>query len=330
MLILSGCSRSGSSFLASDSEGTTPSTPSSGCPTNYTEIPANVALGTSTFCVAQYEMKASLNDGTPVFDAYTSALDPSLHKPDSRPNGIPWVRITHSDAQLECASLGTGYSLITAAQWAALARDAESVTSNWDNGGVGTGKLYTAHSDSTTSATAIADGLAVTGSALLSAGTGVDHYAGTGNSSNDAWGSGKEQRRTLYLTSGEVVWDLAGNAREKVAIDSAGSTLSYTGPATSNYFDPQSATVSSMVNTIAISGGGTFDLNWLTPTSASQTHVANAVGQIYILSNVRTGRVLTRGGNFSSGNSPGLYAADLDSDAVNVSSSAGFRCVYVP
>lgn len=85
------------------------------CPTHFIKVPANTALGTSDFCLAKFEMKASLNDGTAVFDGNNNGtpLDTSLHKPESRPDGIPWVRITLAQAAAECARLGTGYHLST-------------------------------------------------------------------------------------------------------------------------------------------------------------------------------------------------------------------------
>lgn len=297
------------------------------CPSHFAMVPANATLGTSAFCIAQYEMKAETNAGSDVFDSYTVGLDETLHKPESRPGGLPWVRITQANAMLECASLGAEYSLITAPQWAAVSRNIESVASNWSSGVVGTGTLYTNHSDNAASGTAIADGHAVAGSLLLSAGDGSDPYVGTGNASGDAWGAGKEQRRTLTLSTGEVVWDLAGNARDKVAIDSAGSSLSFTGPGVSNFFDPNSATISSAVSTMIVSGGGTFSLNWLTPATGGLSNAVNSIGRIYIQSNGRVGKLLSRGGNFSPANSPGIFAGDLDNDAGNVSSSASFRCV---
>lgn len=275
-------------------------------------------------------MKVSTNAGAPVNNTYTSTLDPAAHKPDSRPEGLPWVRITHAQALAECASLGTGYHLITAAEWAAVTRNAESVAANWSGNNVGSGGLYRGHSDGAVSGTAVADGYSVAGTLLLSAGDGTDPYVGTGNTSSQAWGSGKEQKRTMLLSTGMAVWDLGGNARERVDIDGLGGTINYTGPATDNFYEAQSPETTAMVSSIATSNGASANLNWFTPATSSMTDASNFVGLLYILSNAQTGKFLTRGGNFSSGNGPGLFAGDLDSDSTNVSSSAGFRCVKTP
>lgn len=58
------------------------------------------------------------------------------------------------------------------------------------------------------------------------------------------------------------------------------------------------------------------------------THNDNNIGRVYIASNSRTERAVTRGGNFSSGNSPGLFAADFDMLITGTGSSGGFRCAF--
>jgi len=293
-------------------------------------VPANATIGTSDFCVSQYEMKVMDNSDVPVFDGTNGGtpLNVSLYKPDARPNGVPWVRITHTDTIAECASLGSDYHLITGAEWAAMARNVESVATNWSSGVVGTGVLNRGHSDGAASATAVTDGYAAAGSPLLSAGDGTDSYVGTGQTGGEAWGSGKEQKRTWLLTTGYSIWDIGGNARERVDVDGMGSTMSYTGPGSSGYYENQSATVSAMVATITFSASaGAFDLNWLTPATSSMTDAANYVGIIYVNSGANSLRTMSRGGNFSSGNGPGIFAGDFDGDATSTSSSAGFRCV---
>jgi hypothetical protein len=300
-----------------------------GCEVNFVLVPANATLGTPSFCISKYEMKVRTNAGDAVFDGSNGgvALDVSLYKPDSRPDGIPWLRITQPNAILECASIGTGYHLVTTKEWAALARNAESVGSNWSSGVVGTGMMFTGHSDSVSSATAVADGYGVAGTSILSAGNGSDPYVGTGNAATDVFGAGKEQRRTFELSNGATIWDIAGNARDYNDIDGLGSTISYTGPLASAFYDVFSASVTAFLPTIVISGGGTFDAAWLQPLTPALDHTTNAVGQLYIASGARTGRIMTRGANFSAGNSPGVFAADFDSDDVGASGSAGFRCV---
>jgi hypothetical protein len=297
------------------------------CPEHYNLIPANATLGTAAFCLATYEMKVATNAGAAVFDGYNGgvALDGTMYKPESRPDGIPWVRITQAEAIAECSSIHPGYHLVTAEEWASAARNVESVAGNWESGIVGTGKLASGNSDGTISASAIADGFAVTGSNLLSAGNASDPYAGTGNNSGEAWGSGKEQRRSFLLSNGESIWDLAGNAREFNDVDGLGSTVSYTGPGT-GFFDVFSASITTFLSSITLSSGGVFNSLWMVPATAGLDHATNNVGQIYTLNAGQVGKIITRGANFSSSTNPGIFAADFDTNNSTTGSSAGFRC----
>lgn len=322
---VSGCG------FSSPATPTTDASESTECPSQYVEIPANSTLGTDAFCLAKFEMKVITNAGAEIFDGNNAgvAYDVNLYKPDSRPGGTPWIRITHQNAILECSGLGTGYHLVTAAEWNAMVRNVELVPANWSSLTPGTGTINRGHSDSAASGTAVADGYATAAVAILAVVNENDPYGGTGNAATDSWGSGKEQKRTFELSTGEVIWDIAGNARDRVDIDGQGSTISYTGPGSSSFNDTLSAAVSSTVSSMVLSvGSGSANLNWFTPVSAGINDLTNYIGKYYISSNGRTGRVLTRGGNFQSANSPGIFGGDLDSDAVSASGSAGFRCAY--
>jgi len=298
------------------------------CAENYVRIPANATLGSSAFCMAKYEMKLKTNAGAAVFDGTNGgvAVNVTQYVPDSRPDGVPWVRITQANAIAECATLGAGYHLATGREWAAMTRNLETVAANWDGGTPGTGLMFRGHSDGAISGTAVADGYAVSSTSLLSSGDGTNAYVGTGNASGDAFSSGGDQRRTFTLSTGEVIWDIAGNARDMIDIDGAGSTISYTGGGSSSYNDVFSAAATSFLSSIVLSGGGAFNTNWLQPATAGLDNTTNNTGRWYISSNARTGRIVTRGANFSSSNSPGIFAADFDADNNTLSSSAGFRC----
>jgi hypothetical protein len=302
------------------------------CPNNYAYIPGNLALNTTDFCVAVYEMKAKTDAGVVVFDGTNggSGLDVNLHSPESRPDGIPWTKISQNQAAIECASLGPDYHLITAAEWGTMARSIESVPSNWSGGAVGNGMLNRGHSDGTISPSAAADGLALVSEdpPILSAGNASDPFAGTGNSAGQAWGSGREQKRTFTTASGDIVWDVGGNARERIDADGLGSTITYTGPAGGGYFSPGSPEILTMFSTITLSAGGNFPLDWFLPATAGLTNAANNTGLIYVSGGLRTGRAMSKGGNFSSSNGPGIFATDFDSDPTTSTSwNAGFRCV---
>src|SRR5450759_4975779 len=77
-----------------------------------------------------------------------------------------------------------------------IAQNVLSVASNWSSGVVGTGFIYSGHNDNAPA------------NALAADSNDANGYSGTGNSSPS------NQRRTLTLTNGEVIWDLAGNVWE--------------------------------------------------------------------------------------------------------------------
>ncbi|MCB0415415.1 MAG: hypothetical protein KDD50_13855 [Bdellovibrionales bacterium] len=325
LFLLSSCNLNGVVAVGSDTSN--PSNGSGGgsgvsCPSGYIALPSsvNTALGYS-LCVAKYEMKVSQNDGTPVMDGRGSvALDPSLYKAVSRASGTPWTRILYSDAIAECSEIGTGYRLITNTEWNKIALDIESVADNWSGG-----LLTSGHTDGAIDTNAVADGWSYTGN-LLAAGSDSDGYEGTGNTSAQAFGSGGEQRRTLKLSNGEIIWDMSGNAREKVDADGQGGTISYTG--IGNFSELNSTDMSNVVSSMLSSNAVSFSISDFTPSSASYTHSGENIGMFYTNGGSNSLRILSRGGNMSSGNKPGLFAGDADEANTGLSSSGGFRCVY--
>jgi hypothetical protein len=119
--------------------------------------------------------------------------------PVSTAAGMPWASITASTAKTRCKLNGANYDLISNAEWMTIARDIEAEPSNWTSGVVGLERLYQGHSD---------------GGALLEVTDENDPYDGTGNLSTDPVGAGKEQRRMHTLSTGDTIWDLAGNNAE--------------------------------------------------------------------------------------------------------------------
>jgi len=118
------------------------------------------------FCVMKYEAK---NNGSNVAVSQVS--------------GTPWVSIPQYSASVldaieVCSNLGNGSHLITNAEWTILARDIESVSSNWTSSVLNRGN---------SNSSAAMDG--------TSALTGIN-------------------KRTHTLSNGEVIWDLAGNVWE--------------------------------------------------------------------------------------------------------------------
>ena len=106
--------------------------------------------------------------------------------------GKPWVR--HSYDEARSAYEAAGYKLITETQWLALAWDISQQDCNWTKGKVGKGKVFRGLHKGTVSCAQVADFVSPR----------------------------KSERRTLTLSNGEEIFDLAGNIWEWVFDDVQG------------------------------------------------------------------------------------------------------------
>jgi prepilin-type N-terminal cleavage/methylation domain-containing protein len=150
------------------------------CPQNFIVVPGSTTYNTNDFCVMKYEAKQVGTSTTPV----------------SQISGTPWVSISQTSAIANSANVVgcSGCHLITEAEWMTIVQNVLSEHSNWSTNVVGSGYIYSGHNDN------------VPTNSLASA-ADSDPYSGTGNVSGN-------QKRTLTLTNGEVIWDLAGNVWE--------------------------------------------------------------------------------------------------------------------
>ncbi len=150
------------------------------CGAGYILVPGDSRFDTPAFCVMKYEAKNVNGAAT------------------SQAAGTPWVNISQNDAIGTAAAACPTCHLMSEAEWMTVAANTLSVASNWSGGAAGSGSMYIGHTDATPSNTLVAS---------------IDDnngYYGTGNSAS----SGANQRRTLTLNNGEVMWDLAGNVWE--------------------------------------------------------------------------------------------------------------------
>ncbi|MFZ2125536.1 MAG: prepilin-type N-terminal cleavage/methylation domain-containing protein [Candidatus Saccharimonadales bacterium] len=147
------------------------------CPSGFIIVPGSSTYSTSDFCVMKYEARNV--SGTAV----------------SQPTGTPWVSISQPNAAIASANACTGCRLITEPEWLTIAQNVLSVPSNWSSGVVGTGFIYSGHNDGAPNNS-------------LASSTDDDGYYGTLNTTPS------NQRRTLTLTNGEIIWDLSGNVLE--------------------------------------------------------------------------------------------------------------------
>ena len=164
------------------------------CPDGYILIPSDPTLGTSEFCVMQFEAKNV--SGTPT----------------SQTSGTPWVNIDIATAFNECASITVSgfngvFRLISNPEWITIARNIERQPSNWSNGTVGDGTLISGHNDNFPSN-------------IISVSDINNPYDQTGNSGS----SGPNERRTFSLSNGNIIWDFGGNVSEFVDWDTNDSS----------------------------------------------------------------------------------------------------------
>ncbi len=106
--------------------------------------------------------------------------------------GKPWVM--HSYDEARSAYEAAGYKLITETQWLALAWDISQQDCNWTKGKVGKGKIFRGLHKGTVDCAQSADFVSPK----------------------------KSERRTLTLSNGEEIFDLAGNVWEWVFDDVQG------------------------------------------------------------------------------------------------------------
>ena len=151
------------------------------CPTGFIAVPGSATYSTSDFCVMKYEAKQVGATTTPI----------------SQASGLPWVSITQTDAIANSPNVAgcAGCHLITEAEWLTIAQNVLNMPSNWSTGVVGSGYIYSGHND------------AAPANALVADSSDSNNYAGETN-------TGGNQRRTLNLSNGEVIWDFAGNVFE--------------------------------------------------------------------------------------------------------------------
>ncbi len=264
---------------------------------------ANEDLGVyNDFYVMKYEAKF-VNTASKTQDATykgwrydTAGGDLSIR---SHPTPEPITFINQTQAISLCASLGTGYKLITRAEWVTTAREAENNTYNWNTSEIYSGSMYRGHSD-----TEPAYSLFVTDI--------NDGYIGTGQSGTS------EQRRTLKLYNGEIIWDLAGNVWElnsDVYNSNAESSLGKSSTGTYEW-----TTISS-------------SYNHLKPYNTSLT-LSNGIGLVYVdVDDADPSGIVhafMSGGHLSLNSYTGVFALYLYGSPLSSYYSVGFRCSYNP
>lgn len=262
-------------------------------------VPGDLDYQTEDFCVMKYEAKCSLENGE---SCSTVAASES---PISQANGSPWANISQLSAITECESLGPGYRLIGNQEWMTISTNAASISENWSNSLVGDGELNRGHSDANPDqgcAANLDDSLAYVEGDCSGLNTGTFN-----------------QRRTHLLSTGKVIWDMAGNVREWV-----------------DEFIPDdkpAPNVAAYSESPDVTGTASMPKEALIPTNAVKPFwndswtSAQSIGQ-YESGIIGTGGALSRGGDRSGRALTGLFYARLAMDQNYSNFHIGFRCVY--
>lgn len=246
-------------------------------PTGYIRVPGNSKFGTKDFFVMKYQAK---NDGSGNVVSVAA--------------GTPWVSISHCTAQDTARAVGTGYHLITEAEWMTIATNALWVASNWTTGTVGSGALFSGHNDNAPA------------NALAADTNDANGYFGETN-------TGGTQRRTLTLSNGEVIWDFAGNVWEWTDAWIIGNE------------QPNDA-VDGFAYCEFTAITKWKDLNYANPTNRGWNST-QGLGQIYTdgTSTNNTLYAFKRGGDWTRGTTAGAFTLALNDTSMVPSTYVGFR-----
>ncbi|MER2513204.1 MAG: fibronectin type III domain-containing protein [Nitrosomonas ureae] len=287
------------------------------CPIGYVSVPGDATLGTTNFCVMQYEAKA-WNDANSnqVIDAGEVDADGCseagcttgnwaaipTYKPVSQAADLPWRRIDQNQARLACDALnsgGTNFDLISNPEWMTIARNIEVQNGNWSGGVVGSGLIFQGN-----------NGVAA---------------ASSYNGSDPEGGTGRDTKAMHVLSNGEQIWDISGNVWEWVDWNVTPANKAYV----STDGSPQSAWREfTLLDTLIGLGDEMFPNSWR-PTNAAYNS-AKGTGQYYAGTNA-SGGAARRGGGWSNVTNAGVFALNLlNSSAYTSYNSLGFRCVYRP
>ena len=257
------------------------------CPAGFVSVPANPAVGVpSSFCVMKFEAKNV--DG----------------KASSVPGNQPWERLprgasgqTPGSAWKACQDMGNGFDLISNAQWQAIARNIESVSSNWSTSStVGLNFINMGHSDS---------GPGVS----LAAADDNDPCFGTEQQScNNKSVPDFTQKRTHTLSNGEIIWDISGNLYEWTR-DNVSA------------FPPNLVWVSQMTEP-------EYDLLKFGPSGDYTDRTSAPFGGLGTANNNTFAGPIHRGSGMNSGQNAGIFYVSFDRTEDVAIDIMGFRCVY--
>jgi formylglycine-generating enzyme required for sulfatase activity len=183
-----------------------------------------------------------------------------------------------------------------------IAQNVLSVASNWSGSSVGSGYIYSGHNDN------------VPTNAIEADASDANAYINTGNTLPS------NQRRTLTLTNGEVIWDLAGNVYEWTQGTIAGGQQ----PGLSG----ESAYAWKQWNNGSLLMNGLPALSQPSSTGISGVSgwdSTKGIGQLYSNYGEAGARAFRRGGTWSNGSGAGVLALFLGYSSSGTNNYIGVR-----
>lgn len=305
------------------------------------------------FCVMKYEAKIEQADGeihpsgckNESCGATWTEGEVDSFKAVSTPLGRPWVRIRHNHAFSACNRLNDfsedhptlpdaiegGFSLISNDEWMALARDLANQAENWTGHLVGSGCLKRGNAY---------------GGAASAGDTGVPCTNHDETILDSAYGMlasdggiGRNPLAELFLSHGESLWDLAGNAWEFINWKNSFDTLYGLDPDDRAYVcdEVNCSLVNDFQEFKDINRNHSIDSEM--PPSTWAPIALNGENELFLDSRLGAGQYFSsdrspprhyalRGGTFHTENSVGPFALIFESSGTNTAASWGFRCVY--
>lgn len=276
-------------------------------------VPGNSTFNTGNFMVMKYDASCvNRTTGAPL----TSPLDGTAvngynnggngvngnncsyangFAPASIATGYPIVDVSQTQAAQYCAQIGA--HLITNNEWQTIAWNLENNPANWYGGTVGTNYIYSGHNDN------------YPPNALVADPNDANGYAGETN-------QGGNQRRTLTLGNGAVIWDMAGNLWQ------------WTNDTITGANQPTGATPGfTWREFTAITTWGTMTQQTAGPANSTWDHT-KGIGEIYSDGTPANNAIygFLRGGSWGNGASDGVGALNLDNGPGITIPYIGFRC----
>jgi len=287
------------------------------CPQGFIVVPGSTTYKTSDFCVMKYEAKADDNsdgvgdtnqtNGTNGWPANTYPIS-ATRKFVSSAAGYPVTNITQVTSISSASTANfvydcpSGCHLISEAEWLTIAQNVALVPSNWSSGVVGTGYLYIGHTDG------------APGNALVADAVDTNNYSGTGQSSPS------NQRRTLTLSNGEVIWDFAGNVGEWTSSQTDGVTAQRPGVVGAGLVFGEWNAINK-AGTLPVNPSPSFGV----PAASTWDTTNNGIGILFSDADSTGWNGFLRGGCWACGNTSGIFELYLNNHPMQTSAGIGLR-----